>query len=133
MCQPPQPPPSSACQPGSVCPEATDEADPVDHLALQLVRHVGKKFYAFGASGKLESSDALTFRRTVELADAAIGGVLMRLLPSPNETDPGARLSVSEDDGTSWSQLSYELVETVDCTEVPCVALPAGILAFVAD
>jgi len=39
----------------------------------------------------------------------------------------GTRLSVSEDDGTHWDTLPYEILETVDCREVPCVATPAGV------
>jgi len=133
MCQPPRPPPA-ACAPGAACPDADQtQAESADHLALQVVRHAGHKFYAFGASGELESSDALTFRRTTQRADAAIGGVLVRMLPSPNEIDAGAQISVSEDDGSTWFALPYERVETVDCRAAPCVALPLGILAFRAD
>ena len=132
MCQPPNPPPASACSPGSQCAQSGDARERSDKLALQTVRYVAGKFYAFGASGTLESSDALTFQPAVAVPDAAIGGVLVRVLPSPD--GPSAvLLAVSEDDGSSWSALPYELVGAVDCKAHPCVALPVGILAFVAD
>ncbi|HTU62452.1 MAG TPA: hypothetical protein VMF89_28525, partial [Polyangiales bacterium] len=123
MCQPPNPPPASACEPGAICSnenEMTPEPAAIDQLALQVVRFTGKTFFAFGASGKLESSDASTFHRSTELADAAIGGVLVRMLRSPNDT-PGALISVSEDGGSHWEALPYEIVEAVDCRDVPCV------------
>jgi hypothetical protein len=133
MCQPTHHPPPSACEPGASCPENTGaQPVPMDYFALQVVSHVGDKFYAFGASGMLESSDALTFRRAVELPDAAIGGVLVRMLLSPDQT-PGTQLNVSEDGGSQWAPLPFEIVEAVDCRAVPCVALPSGILAFIAD
>lgn len=133
MCQPPHHPPPPVCEPGASCPD-NDAVQPVpkDYFALQLVRYAGKKFYAFGASGQLESSDAVTFRRAVELAEAAIGGVLVRVQQARDGTT-GTGISVSEDDGNQWATLPYETVEAIDCREVPCVATPAGILAFVAD
>lgn len=132
MCQPPKPPPPT-CEPGATCADSHDSQPPAAvQLALQFVRHTGDKFYAFGASGRLESSDALTFRRTGELPEAAISGVLVRMLRSPNET-PGTMIDVSDDGGSHWDQLPFEIVEEVDCRDVPCVALPAGILAFIAD
>ena len=133
MCQPPDPPPASACEPGATCSnESERQPAAIDELALQVVRFTGKRFYAFGASGKLESRDALTFQRTAELADAAIGGVLVSMLRSPNG-DPSAQINISEDGGSHWEALPCEIVDAVDCREVPCVALPEGILAFAAN
>lgn len=121
MCKPHQPPPAA---------DMSSEQPDADQLALQVARYVGGKFYAFGASGRLESADAQTFQRTPVIPEAAMGGLLLQLPRSPSETLP-ARLLASADDWASFLELPYEQVDSVDCRKVTCVALPLGILAFV--
>lgn len=120
------------CQDASMClhtatPPGSTEP-PSNQIALQSMKYVGQTFYGFGASGALASRDGASFGRAGEIPDAAMGGMLLRM----PENQPPDKLFASQDAGDTWLELPVTEVDTIDCRDVPCVAVSQGILAFVA-
>jgi len=136
MCGLTKTPPTPSCI-GDAC--TADPAPAIDYLALQRVTAVGDKFYAHGGSGALASTDAQTFSRVANVPDAAMGGVLLSMsgdaethwVRQVDIEKPATSVFASEDDGQTWIELPLELADSVDCRQMPCVAVPQGILAFV--
>ena len=131
LCVGPVPPPPS-CPPGSTC---TPQAPvmPSTKLALQQVRFVGGKFYAFGASGSLVSSDGLKFEPIAgdRLPAAAMGGLLIDTTELDRDVDVvGSHVAISGDDGHTWVDVPLAIDATVDCTKQPCVAVSRGVIGF---
>jgi hypothetical protein len=124
----------AATPPGPAAPSASLE----ELIGLQQVSFVGDKFYAFGASGALESSDAKTFapvRQTIP--DAAVGGVLVSTAADaethwaqPSLNSALTMVFTSRDGGGTWSPQPVTVVESADCTAEPCVVVPAGVLVL---
>jgi hypothetical protein len=124
----------AAVTPGSASPSVPLE----EFIALQQVSFVGDKFYAFGASGALESSDAKTFALVSQaVPDAAVGGVLVSTAADaethwlqPNLNSALTMVFTSKDAGNSWVPRPLTIIGSADCSVDPCVAVQAGVLVL---
>lgn len=128
------------CRDPSACDGVTDGSMtnlPLEsRIGLQDIHFVGGKFYGFGASGALESSDGRTFERvSVTFPAAAIGGTLVSIALDPEMAwvDSGDMASLkqvfsSDDDGKTWTRRILTTIDSADCTVDVCAVMPGAIL-----